>query len=94
MNRQSSSHMFKNGESGESRESGVNLEGMPPPSMEPFVKLGDLKIVHWVDGFYGWHPCAVCGYTKLTSWKGETFKGEHVWVCEDCKLGWENKRGV
>jgi len=93
MNKQSSSQILKNGESGENRENGVNPEDMPPPSMKPYVKLGDLKTVHWADGFYDWHPCAVCGYTKLTSWKGETFKGEQVWICEDCKLEWEKKRG-
>ena len=93
MNKQSSSQILKNGESGENRENGVNPEDMPPPSMKPFVKLEDLKTVHCADGFYDWHPCAVCGYTKLTSWKGETFKGEQVWICEDCKLEWEKKRG-
>jgi len=76
-----------------SEESEGVLEVVPKPSMEPFVKPEDLKSVYWSDGFYDWHPCAVCGYTKLTSWKGETFKGEQVWICEDCKEEWEKQRG-
>ena len=46
----------------------------------------------WSDGFYDWHPCAVCGQTKLTSWQAETFKDEKVWLCDDCKEGWEKQQ--
>lgn len=52
----------------------------------------ELKAVYWSNQFYDLHPCAVCGYTKLTSLKAETFKGEEVWVCEDCKHLWEKQR--
>jgi len=48
-----------------------------------------IKAVYWSDELYGWHPCAVCGQTKLTSWQAETFQGEKVWLCEDCKQSWE-----
>jgi len=54
-----------------------------------FLKIEDLKSVFWSDQFYDNHPCGVCGYTKLTSWKGETFKGLEVWLCEECKSSWE-----
>jgi len=53
--------------------------------------LRDFKAVYWSEGSYGWHPCAVCGYTKLTSWQAETFKGEKAWICEDCKEQWEKQ---
>jgi hypothetical protein len=55
-------------------------------------KLRDFKAAYWSDGFYGWHPCAVCGQTKLTSWQAETFKDEKVWLCEDCKEAWEKQQ--
>jgi hypothetical protein len=58
-----------------------------------FNKLRNFKAVYWSDGFYGWHPCAVCGQTKLTSWQAETFQCERVWLCEDCKEAWENQQG-
>jgi Fe2+ or Zn2+ uptake regulation protein len=54
--------------------------------------LDDFKAVYWSDGSYGWHDCAVCGLTKLTSWRAETFKGEKLWLCEDCKTAWEKQR--
>jgi len=54
-------------------------------------KLRNFKAVYWSDGFYGWHPCAVCGQTKLTSWQAETFKGEKVWLCEECRELWERQ---
>lgn len=57
-----------------------------------FFKLEDLKSIHWADEFYGEHECSVCGYTRLTSWQAETFKGEKLWICEDCELGWEKKQ--
>jgi hypothetical protein len=56
------------------------------------VQLEDLKAVFWSDQFYDWHPCCICGYTKLTSWKAEDFKGNELWICEDCKLEWEKRR--
>jgi hypothetical protein len=67
----------------------VSLRGMPKPFAEPTARLEDLKSVYWSDGYYGWHTCAVCGYTKLTSWRAETFRGESAWLCEDCKETWE-----
>jgi hypothetical protein len=57
-------------------------------------KLRNFKAVYWSDGFYGWHPCAVCGQTKLTSWQAETFQDEKVWLCEDCKEAWEKQQGA
>jgi len=55
-------------------------------------KLRNFKTVYWSDGYYGWHTCAVCGYTKLTSWQAENFKDEKVWLCEDCKEAWEKQQ--
>ncbi|MGC9346216.1 MAG: hypothetical protein ACP5ER_05450, partial [Candidatus Bathyarchaeales archaeon] len=52
----------------------------------------DLKAVYWSDQLYDWHPCCICGYQKLTSWQAETFKGDKLWICEDCKLEWEKRR--
>ena len=57
-----------------------------------FNYLRNFKAVYWSDGFYGWHPCAACGQTKLTSWQAETFHGETVWLCEDCKEAWEKQQ--
>jgi hypothetical protein len=70
----------------------VNQKHIPKPSTEPTAKLEDLKSVYWSDDFYGWHACAICGYTKLTSWQAETFRGEKLWVCEDCKTEWERRQ--
>lgn len=50
------------------------------------------KAVYWSDSGYGWHECAVCGYTKLTSWQAETFKDEKLWLCEECKAAWEKQQ--
>ena len=52
----------------------------------------DLKAVYWSDKFYDLHECCVCGYQKLTSWQAETFNGNKLWICEDCKLEWEKGR--
>jgi Fe2+ or Zn2+ uptake regulation protein len=53
----------------------------------------NFKAVYWSDGFYGWHPCAACGQTKMTSLQAETFKDEKLWLCEDCKTAWEKQQG-
>jgi len=57
-----------------------------------FNYLRNFKAVYWSDGFYGWHPCATCRQTKLTSWQAETFQNEKVWLCEDCKEAWEKQQ--
>ena len=56
--------------------------------------LNDFKAVYWSDGSYGWHDCAICGDTKLSSWQAETFKDEKLWLCEDCKVAWEKESEV
>jgi hypothetical protein len=66
---------------------------IPPPSNKPWLTLNQIKAVYWSDGFFDWHPCAVCGYTKLTSWQAETFQGNKAWLCEDCKAAWEKHHG-
>mgnify|MGYP005839770339 CR=1 FL=1 len=53
--------------------------------------LAELKSVYWSNGFYDWHPCAVCGHTKRTSWQAESFKDEKLWLCDDCKIEWEKQ---
>ena len=53
--------------------------------------LAEFRGVYWSDSFYDWHPCAVCGHTKLTSWQAETFKNEKLWLCDDCKIEWEKQ---
>jgi len=53
--------------------------------------LAELKSVYWSDGFYDWHPCAVCGHTKRTSWQAESFKDEKLWLCDYCKIEWEKQ---
>lgn len=55
-------------------------------------QIEDLKAVYWSDKFYDLHECCICGYQKLTSWEAETFKGNRLWICEDCKLEWEKRR--
>jgi hypothetical protein len=57
--------------------------------LDSTVQPEDLKAIFWSDQFYDKHPCAVCGYSKLTNWKAETFKGNEFWICEDCKQEWE-----
>jgi hypothetical protein len=51
----------------------------------------DLKAVYWSNQLYDKHFCAICGYVKLTSWQAETFKGEKIWICDDCKETWEKQ---
>ena len=63
-------------------------------STEGVFTLQDIKALFWVDGEFTFHPCGICGYSKLTSWKAETFKGQLFWICEDCKQEWENQRKV
>ncbi|RLI17133.1 hypothetical protein DRO54_11950, partial [Candidatus Bathyarchaeota archaeon] len=63
-------------------------------STEGVFTLQDIKVLFWVDGEFAFHPCGICGYSKLTSWKAETFKGQLFWICEDCKQEWENQRKV
>jgi len=50
--------------------------------------LLNIKAVYWGDELYGWHQCTVCGETKMTCWQAETFKGEKVWLCEQCQQKW------
>jgi len=73
----------------ETEQTEVNLKNIPKPSAEPTAKPENLKSVHWSDDSYGWHTCALCGYTKLTSWQAETFQDEKLWLCDDCKAEWE-----
>jgi len=70
------------------------IMGGPSAEVVNLVKLDDLKSVHWANKFYDQHPCCICGYTKLTSWQTETFKGQKLWICEDCKLEWEGHQEV
>jgi hypothetical protein len=57
------------------------------------VTLDDLVSVYWADSVFGEHECGVCGYKRMTSWKGETNKGVKIPVCEDCQREFERKRG-
>jgi hypothetical protein len=70
----------------------VKSETPPKPSPQVEASLDCFKAVYWVDGSYGWHDCAVCKRTMLTSWQAETFKGEKLWLCDDCKTAWERKQ--
>jgi len=63
-------------------------------STEGVFTLQDIKALFWVDGEFTFHPCGICGYSKLTAWKAETFKGQLFWICEDCKQEWEKQRKV
>lgn len=56
------------------------------------IPLNDVKAVYWADKFYDTHECCICGYRKLTSCLAETFKGDKIWICEDCKHEWEKRR--
>ena len=67
---------------------------IPPPSTKPWLTLSQIKSVYWSNGFFNWHPCAVCGYTKLTSWQAETFQDTKAWLCEDCKEAWEKHHSL
>ena len=56
------------------------------------LKLEELKSVYWANEFYGEHECCICGYNKRMSWQAEDFKGNKLWICDDCKLEWEKER--
>ncbi|MEM0358357.1 MAG: hypothetical protein QXL77_08330 [Candidatus Bathyarchaeia archaeon] len=75
----------------EETERSEEKPGTLPPLNEPWLHLDQIKAIYWSDGFFDWHPCAICGYTKLTAWKAQTFKGENAWICEDCKELWEKQ---
>jgi len=77
----------------ETEETEVSEEKLktPPPQNLPWLHLDQIKAVYWSDGFFDWHPCAICGYIKLTAWKAEPFKGQEAWICEDCKELWEKQ---
>jgi hypothetical protein len=66
-------------------------ETSPETSPEAKAFLDVFKAVYWVDGSYGWHDCAICKRTMLTSWQAETFKDEKLWLCDDCKASWEKQ---
>jgi len=63
-------------------------------SSSRLLKFEELKAPFWSDEFFDKHECVICRYLKLTSWKAETFKGQEVWICEDCKTGWEKQGEV
>jgi hypothetical protein len=60
------------------------------------VTLDDVKCIHWdpKQEVLSEHECSICGYKKLTSWQAETFKQQQLWICEECKVEWEQKRDV
>jgi hypothetical protein len=59
------------------------------------ITVDDVKAPYWdPNGSFNKHECCVCGYKKMTSWQTEDFKGNKLWICEDCKLEWEKKREV
>ncbi|MCW4045294.1 MAG: hypothetical protein NWE94_07250, partial [Candidatus Bathyarchaeota archaeon] len=56
------------------------------------TSFDDFVSIHWSEKGFGWHKCAVCGYTKLTCCQAETFKNEAMWLCEDCQTEWESRK--
>lgn len=56
------------------------------------VNIDDLTSVYWANSLFGEHECGICGYKKMTSWQGETNKGDKVAVCEDCQREWDKRR--
>jgi len=58
------------------------------------VSIDDLISVHWSDSLSEEKECGICGYKKMTSWQGETNKGEKIPVCEDCQREFEKRREV
>jgi hypothetical protein len=73
------------------RKLGIETQETPPKETTS-LNLEDLKTVNWSDMFYDEHECCLCGYQKLTCWEAETFKGDKLWICEDCKQEWEKQR--
>ena len=79
----------------ESQEETTNLPIVPKSeSTQQLHRLEDLKAVRWVEGEFNFHPCGICGYSKLTGWQAETFKNEKLWLCDDCREEWEKQRRV
>lgn len=69
-------------------------DAISPTSLGLF-KLEDLKAPHWDPNEpLSEHECCVCGYKKLTSWQTEDFKGNKLWICEDCYNDYEKQREV
>jgi len=69
-----------------------NRQQTPEPPIKPLLTFDDLKSIYWSKKPHSWQPCVLCRSCKLTSWQAETFKGEEVWICEDCKFEWEKRR--
>jgi len=69
----------------------IKSEVYPKPPLKVKNCLESFKAVHWVDGSYGWHDCVTCKRTMMTSWQAETFKGEKLWLCDECKTAWEEQ---
>jgi len=67
-------------------------DAMPTDSSKPKISLEDLVSVYWSDSFSGEHECGVCGCRRMTSWQGETNKGDKVAVCESCQREFEKRR--
>jgi len=63
-------------------------------SSSRLLKFEDIKYCGYDNDFYGKHECAICGHNKLTSWQAETFKGDKLGICEDCKLEWDKRQGA
>jgi len=62
------------------------------PNEKTQITFDDLKAVYWSNQSYSGHACCICSYTKLTAWQTETFRGNKLWICEDCKQEWEKRR--
>jgi hypothetical protein len=72
-----------------------NTEGKSSSNSVTTVQLENVKLPFWdPDSPFAEHECGVCGYTKMTSWQAETFKGQLLWICEDCKREWEKRQGA
>jgi hypothetical protein len=59
------------------------------------ITLDDVKVPYLdPNSSFNEHECCVCGYKKKTSWQAEGFKGNKLWICEDCKWEWEKRQGA
>lgn len=76
----------------EEDDSGDGRDAMPTDSSKPKISLEDLVSVYWSDSFSGEHECGVCSFRRMTSWQGETNKGDKVAVCESCQREFEKRR--
>jgi len=61
---------------------------------QPPLTLDQILSASWVETGCEWQTCTVCGNVKFTSCQAQPFKGDRMWLCEDCYDKWARQRGI